>query len=745
MTPRKSISIFLLSALLLTTLACNLLSTITPRETPILEPPQTPTTAPTQEISKPTIAQTPISISPQEVYAPPFAEYQPISIQLPTSFSGGYSLPLDLSQVQGLDYITLSDQQKQSLSRNGFVVNLPTQNKYKFNEFYQLYESYRYAEFVPLFITTDAVFHVYHLIFDKMLRDLEQEHFITTLEVLTQTLLKATLDQYQELKGTPLEEQARRNLAFFAVAAQLLSLPDPIPEPAKDLAEAELDLILEHAGPQISPIWDRADLPDDKKLIEDYTQYIPRGHYTRSEALQRYFRAMIWYGRMAFRLRDDFETQRALLLTQMIRTTNAPDGTPIFQLWQRIYEPTVFIVGKADDLSFQEYGVLSDKIFGPNPPSTAFADESLLSQFKEAANQLPPPQINSMWVWIWEDKEEATKGFRFMGQRFTLDEYVFGQLIFRNVGTIDNPRALPKGLDFFAALGSEEALNILEEMGETAYLHYPEQMQKVRKEIASLQIDSWTQNLYWSWLYTFFPLIEPKGESYPAFMQTQAWTRKDLNTALGSWTELKHDTILYAKQVMAEMGGGQPEQPPRGYVEPNPEAFARLFALAKMTYDGLEQRNLLTDLTRGNLENLMDLLSFLQSAAERELAGQALSEEEYWRIVYFGGELEALTIAASDCEPPADYCQEISDQKAALIADVATGFGSVLEEAIGHPTEIYVVLPDQPWRVAVGGVFTYYEFTVPDSQRMTDEAWQSMVESGANPPPPDWTKLFMLP
>ena len=82
-------------------------------------------------------------------------------------------------------------------------------------------------------------------------------------------------------------------------------------------------------------------------------------------------------------------------------------------------------------------------------------------------------------------------------------------------------------------------------------------------------------------------------------MQTEAWTRKDLQTALGSWTELKHDTILYAKQVMAEMGGGGGnEQPPHGNVEPNPEAYARLLALAQMTYDGLDSRSLLSDLTR---------------------------------------------------------------------------------------------------------------------------------------------------
>ena len=267
----------------------------------------------------------------------------------------------------------------------------------------------------------------------------------------------------------------------------------------------------------------------------------------------------MWYGRLTFRLRDAFETQRALLLTQALRSATAPDGTPALDLWKNIYEPTVFIVGKTDDLSYFEYGNLSDQVFGAGNDPQAFADSAKLAQFVELARQLPPPQVNSMWVWINEDKTEATQGFRFMGQRFTLDEYVFGQLIWRNVGTLDKPRGLPKGLDFFAALGSQDAYETLNAMGETGYANYDKQMDKVRKEIADLGLDSWTQNLYWSWLYSFQPLIGGKDGRFPPFMQNLAWRYKELNTALGSWTELKHDTLLYAKQVMAEMGGGEPD------------------------------------------------------------------------------------------------------------------------------------------------------------------------------------------
>jgi len=714
--------------------ACN-----NPVISPTQSPPVTPTRSPLATPSQ--------STPPVGIYPPPFATYNEIAARLPQTFSdGGYSLPLDLNQVQNMAAVELTDAQRALLAQNGFVVAAPVPGQYR--EFYQIYEGGRYME-MPMFITTDSVYHVYHLLFDKMLRDLETEHFIVDLKSLTSAMLTATYQQYQTLRGTALEEPARRNVAYFAVAAQLLGLPDPVPSEVTDLVSAELALINAASGESVSPIWDRPDLPPEQKLIEVYGQYTPRGHYTRSEDLKMYFKAMMWYGRLTFRLNDDFETRRALLLTQAVRSATTADGTPAVTLWENIYEPTVFIVGKADDLGYLEYGALSDQVFGTNPDLSKFADETLFAQFKQASESLPPPQVNSMWVWIWQDQEQVTKGFRFMGQRFTLDAYVFGQVIWRKVGTLDNPRGLPKALDFFAAMGSDEAYSILKGMGEDQYVNYDTQTTKVRTEVAALGIDSWTQNLYWSWLYSFQPLITPKGSAYPPFMQTQAWTRKDLQTALGSWTELKHDTILYAKQVMAEMGGGGEDvAPPHGYVEPDPEAYARLLALTQMTYDGLQSRGLLSDLTRGNLENLISELKFLKDISERELAGDPITDDEYWHIQYWGGILEQFTLAAADTTGNMD--RDLSDQKAALVADVATGTYDLntlvaLEEGVGQPTPIYVVLPNSPWRVATGAVYSYYEFTVSSSNRMTDEAWQAQVEAGTNPPQPDWTQMFVAP
>jgi hypothetical protein len=754
----KNKRIFAIVVLIAALLACNV-PTPSPTSPPSGAATLPPSTAAPTGVTPTAAGPTPTPPPAGPTSTPPpgvygnlvFASYNPIPVSLPTAYQG-YSLPVDLAGLGNADQFTFSDVQASLLAQNGFVVG-PTE----WLEFFQAYDDARYKE-IPVFVTTDSVYHVYHLIFDKMLRDLEREHFEPDIRALTDACLDSSYALYAQLRGTPLEETARRVVAYFGVAAALIDPAKPTPPEVVDLAQAELALIEAHAGLSGSPIFS-VDCPatcnpcdtnpppeclDQPCLCEDYSQYVPRGHYTRSEQLQRYFRTMMWYGRINMRLQKPEETRMALLITYILRNTSV-GGQPAADVWARVYDPTVFIVGKSDDLGFHEYGVLWDSVFGPNAPAGDIADDAKLSAFILAARQLPPPQINSMWVYIWEDREQVTQGFRFMGQRFVLDAYIFQKLIWREVGVMGNERWLPKGLDVMAALGSDEAYTILDDMGETAYANYPENMTALRSEIAGLQMDSWTQNLYWNWLYSFLPLLQPKGPEYPAFMQTAAWTRKDIHTALGSWTELKHDTILYAKQAMAEMGGGPPPEPPHGWVEPNPEAYARLLALARMTRDGLESRGLLTENTATNLARLDDLLTFLLDVSQRELAGTPLTLDDYERIKFYGGELEAITLAAADAEGEGRPFFEEQEQ-AALVADVATDpNGQVLEEAVGRVFEIYVVVPDGNGglHLAKGGVYSYYEFPWPIGDRLTDESWRAMLEAGNAPDRPAWTESFI--
>jgi len=298
-------------------------------------------------------------------------------------------------------------------------------------------------------------------------------------------------------------------------------------------------------------------------------------------------------------------------------------------------------------------------------------------------------------------------------------------------------RGFPRGLDVFAVLGSEEALNILEEEGDTDYIKYDEQMEKLRDEFSSLNENDWTQNLYWNWLYSLLPLIDEGKEGYPEFMQNKAWTRKELFTALGSWTELRHDTILYAKQSYTIKATAMPTPPEmtKGYVEPQPYVYARLASLTKMTREGLEERGLLLDEYKTKLEELENLLLKLKTISEKELENKTLSDEEYGLIWNIGETLEQLCTFETAVESEADESIEI-------IADVHTDTNTsqVLEEGVGNAFTILVIVNvEGKTYITEGAVFSYYEFKWPMSDRLTDEKWQEMEK----PELPKWTEEFI--
>ena len=593
------------------------------------------------------------------------------------------------------------------LKKNGFAV---TDGGGR--EFFEQYEDNRYFQ-TPNFVTVDSLMHTYHIYFSYLMRDIEKEHLYGQLQTLTRDMLDETMEQYKQLKGTEWEDPAKRNLAFFSVAAVLLDESAKIPTAVSDMTEEEYDLIKEAAGVEESPIFG---------IYEDYSQYKPRGYYDGDETLEKYFRAMMWYGRMQFD-REEEETDRSALLI-----TLALDNG-MSETWSDIYCVTSFFAGASDDLGYCEYMPAIEKVYGEDVTVSDIADnEQLWEEFHKLTAGMRPPRINSIVIEDTEDAKNVIPGFRFMGQRFTIDATIMQELIYRRVGEFDDEdkRMLPDFLDVPAALGSEKAYEILKEEGQTKYKNYDENLEKMRKEFINDDASIWNASLYAGWLNTLRPLLEVKGEGYPSFMQNDEWVKKDLETFAGSFTELKHDTVLYSKQVMAEMGGGWEEDKDfRGYVEPEPLVFARFSNLATKTAEGLEKLGYLSKNDKENLEKLADLADSLKTISVKELQNDPVSDEEYELIETYGGELEHFWLDAMRAVTGEEY-PSTGEFPAALVVDVATDpNGSVLEMATGDPASIYVIVPfEGKPRITVGCVYSFYQFVQPISDRMTDKEWR---------------------
>lgn len=642
-----------------------------------------------------------------------------------------YKVKGDLSNIENLkQFGGFSQEQKKLLAQNGFVVT-PSNEE----QLFYIYERNEYLK-LPSFVTADSVLQVYHVFFDYSLRTLESQKLLSLLEQLTDNMLNKSIIIYNSLKNNEVKEEALMNIAYFGTAQLALKkdLPQDIPAEAKQLAEKEFELMMAEKGFSKSPIFEY-DL--------DYSQYKPRGHYTRSEDFERYFRAMMWYGQAAFALYtekdgkkvpDKEKTTRALLITYSI-FMNYKDISDV-ELWEKIYNPTVFYVGSTDDLNIFDYKDLVLKVYGSEMDLDGLMEEEKMAALFREAEKLPEPQIQAEWATV---NAPVGKQFRFMGQRYIPDSEILQKLVEPYV------RPMPSGLDVMGVLGSDRAYDILinDNKVDTLWPEYPTKFQKLKEQFSKIPETKWRSNMYYGWLWTLKSLLVPFEQGYPSFMSTAAWKDKSLNTALGSWSELRHDTILYGKQSGCECGGG--EEPPviRSYVEPNVELYERLLWLTRYSRENLTQRDILPEDLQDQMENFEDLLDFLINCSIKELKNEELSREEYDKLLTYGGTLESLTSSLAEKGMRWFEITSETDKNMAVIADVHTGAPSYyLEEAVGSAAQMFVVVPiGGKLYMTRGAIFSYYEFV--SDQRLTDEEWQKMLKENRQPAQPDWMKSFI--
>lgn len=626
-----------------------------------------------------------------------------------------YTVDADLGNVENLwQFYGLQQNHDMAdkLAKNGFVVCGDAGR-----EFFEVYENNRYT-LIPNFVTVDSLMHTYHLYFAYLLKNIEKNNLSESITTLSMRMLDNSTAQYERLRGSEWENAAKRNVAFFTIGAKLLDDNTAINSDVADIVAYELDRINRAEGIDTSMI---------STEFEDYSQYIPRGYYEGDDKLGRYFKAMMWYGRIHFTQEEEDMDRSALLITKALS-----EDAEAYRLWESIYAVTSFFAGASDDLGVCEYAPVMREAYGDGfAVSELVGNAEAFVQFHDLTAKLPAPQINS--IPIWEDEENVIPGFRFMGQRFTIDAAVMQQLIYQNVqrNGAGEKRMLPDTLDVPAALGSDMALEILQEKGATDYAGYTENMEKLRAGLAQDNPTLWSASLYAGWLDTLRPLLEMKGEGYPIFMQNEEWVKKDLECFAGSYTELKHDTILYAKQVIAEMGGGLEEEPDdRGYVEPEPLVYERFTALAGNTADGLKKYGMLSESDEENLRRLQEVAGQLLTITNKELQDEVLTDDEYEFIRSYGGVIEHFWYEVARDAIGGDEYFATPEYPAAIVADIATDpdNGLVLEVATGDPSDIYVVVRvDGVIKVARGSVYSFYQFPWSSGDRLTDTKWRQMM------------------
>jgi hypothetical protein len=608
---------------------------------------------------------------------------------------------------------------------HGFVV-VPSD----YRLFQQPYSAALYEDGTPVFVTTDVAYHLVHLAFSKVLRTTEERTLLPVLETLLADLDAATAAQRTELAGTDLADASARAEQLVEAAAELaeVDVGELGPLAAKEVA-------LARAADQVtaSPIlgFGPCDPTQSPEGCVNYALLRPRGHYTRSADLERWFRSMALLGVLGASLDQPNAMQVQLLVARAI----ASDPS-LRDRWTRIYEPTAFMVGAADDYTPLELAAVADTLI------PGWADDPARLADIDAMRKLAEGLRARREVLI--DPEAAS--VRVMGVRFVIDAYALDQLAWPNVGDppVDQRRVKVSALDVAASMGSPLAEQLQREAGQFEYTNYGSQLKAMQDLFAERSQRDWAATVYDAWLWALMPQWSSKGEPYPPVMRTAEWEAKSLQTGLASYAELKHDTILYAKQGFAAEGEVQRPFEPRHWVEPDPVAFGRLDAVVDLLADGLSERGLLTDESRTLLTELSGVLERLQRLAEEELGGRAISDDDNAWLETIGSTIEAFWLRTADTDP-ATLQPSSSDQDAAVIADIFTTTFEALEVATGRIDTIYVLVPNDEGRfeLAQGGVYSSYEFWQPAAQRLTDEEWRAMLDGGTQPERPAWQDSFL--
>lgn len=648
-----------------------------------------------------------------------------------------------LSQVLNLfRYPELIKHPSAKLQRNRFVIRTNHEA-----EFFHLLEKVRYQE-KGVFISVDPLMQLYHDMFEGILIKVEKQGLSADLLKLSKQMYLAASRRYGLHSGG--QKAMWGELAvYFAVPYSLLEAngkgitPVKLP-PALHLKwQKRIGAIKAHAG-----------------LVDgiDFSQFKPRGHYDDHGQLSAYFSAMMWYGTVPFRNADTYGA-----VYRQLRDDK------LLAAWEKIYRVTSYFSGEAEDPTFLDL----QKAEAGNPALKQSAPSALVAAALKntGGNRIADVTVASA---LNDGKgDEGFRGkFKFMPQRYSVDADILQHVVAPKIPG----RSMPSSLDIFSAFGSDRALEHLYKVGAnepgvvTNQTLHRKAIADLRSALDSRPPEYWTANLYNGWLYAVEIMQRPPsvpgnipGGRLPEFATNAAWQDKQFITAAASYTELKHDTILYSKQPYAAEGaeGGEVsyflesvlEKKPKGYVEPTIELYSWLQALTrrtetlmKQTGYGLGEHDYSDEIDKV-LQDASTLLDELERLAVKEVHGQTLTDNEYQEINRFGARLESFYIESNMATGGGGTIMKRGHDRLQngikLVADVLTSLntGEVLEEAVGDVNSLYVITPHEDGQyLNQGGVFSYYEFTQPMSSRLTDNEWAQRLDSRQAPPMPSWTQ-----
>lgn len=463
----------------------------------------------------------------------------------------------------------------------------------------------------PLFITSDSLLNAYHVLYEESILRLENAMALRLPPIL-RLVLKNIEGADDHLRGNPALVAAAKRRAVIVTAIALRLMDDSF-----RLKDDKLDKILTEEAGLIKkaegvrmPAW--LDKPDDSFRGLDYSRYKPRGFYTRSERLKRYFRAASWLQSIPFRVKKDEELLAMLMLGNCV-TYSKFDDVAERRETEAFFRAYRSFIGAGDD-----WDLMTAAHEAQNELQMDLNGDDLQEKrawlMKKAKGHGEGPQINDQIRFAPEDpKIVAEPTFRIISAYRTPSAVLFQRTT--DLRRLNRP--YPDGLEVSIAFGSEFAQESL---------RCP-QKAKVLKTIDSCRSYFRGSSLYLRYLNTLKALVDEPENDAPDFMKNEAWGVKSCNTVLAGWAQLRHTWALQAKQNVYYLCASMV---PEGFVEPEPDFFSRMAELAASTHKLLSQSGAFKPDYEAAVRSI-DKLKGILSEMEAEFSSNRIERKSHMR------------------------------------------------------------------------------------------------------------------
>ena len=680
------------------------------------------------------------------------------------------NLNINTDSIVYLDSIcikyNLTDYEKQLIKKNGFMAS----ERLSFDSYGDAVRDIFFKD-LPVFVSTDAILHSVHKSYDLILMQTEGEILIQKIKDILATLHGKISSLDAEYGSNPKMIESLKDFdIYIGIARKLLgmniTLYYPTNTPRADSIMAMIDAL---------KMKEYSMFGEDPHYI-DFSQFKPRGHYANQENLwvypdlPKYFKAMIWLGRVEIYLippaykvtSNDVSTMRTSVLSALIHY--AAVNSTAYNDIQAFDNIIKLFVGESDNVSLFNLNDLL-QIAGITDPEQ-LTDTVKLKAFQDSLVTKPFAfqKINSQILMGSDANPDSiipASAFMLLGQRFIIDSYITAQVVYDRIKYNNEHirRMLPSTLDVLFGLGNDASGQLLKT--ELDNYHYSTNLATLRYLINGYDITFWNSSLFNIWLNGIRQLNPPaQRNTLPPFMTTAAWWQEKMNTQLGSWSELRHDNVLYAKQSYT----GVPTCSfPHSYVEPFPEFFRTMknFGIKlKEIIEGLVfphsyyqsaiidycntlsgACDTLTTIAQKELENVSIspaetsfLKGMLRYDGINEYTGKELFNGWYYRMFY------TPVIMTSKFQKKDFIVVDIHTS----VADAGGGYVGWVKHVGTGKINLGVFTVKNPDNVAiayVGPLYSYYDYTTTDLLRLTDAEWDSTYLALSLRP--DWVNMYL--